>query len=186
MATLTITEGRSPRRVYQTLEKLAGEELKKCVEIWHGKYLPQHFSTGAAKRYGYQARDLAYNRSKRRRYGHDKPLVKTGAAMRSVATSIRLSSKRMRSKGVIRANGVMPAPRYMYITQRTSKWNYRFENGKWKRDGRPVGTKTFQPFAELVKTLPQEEAYLAVQFKKLLRGRLKEASPKQVRRYYGR
>ncbi len=91
-----------------TLNREVKKLMQKALRNWHKNTLPRHFRRGAAGRYGYMPRDKKYNRYKQRRYGHSKPLVKTGDLQRMVsrAATIRGTSKRARAS--------MKAPRYLY------------------------------------------------------------------------
>lgn len=90
------------------LRRAVKAELQKTVEDWHENILPRHFARGAKQRYGYQDRSDKYNRWKRKKFGHSRPLEKTGQLKRQVLRRARISGT---SK---RATVTMDAPRYMY------------------------------------------------------------------------
>lgn len=60
--------------------------LKMAAEEWQVKFAPRHFRYGAAKKYGMQPRSAKHVKRKRRRFGHNKPLVFTGETERWVRT----------------------------------------------------------------------------------------------------
>jgi hypothetical protein len=55
-----------------------------AADFWHEKLLPKHFDRGAYREYRYQARTRAHERRKARKFGHNRPLVYSGALERQV------------------------------------------------------------------------------------------------------
>ena len=188
MASVTIEEGRSPRKTYLSLDRLMKETLAEISGVWHEKFLPLHFKEGNQRRYEMAPRDLFYNRSKEKRYGHKRPLVKSGAAMRQISTSMKVATRNQKARGMTQTTVRMSAPRYLYYTQRTKNWKYVWSEKrggfKWRRDGY-VGNKVLQPHKEITKLLPQEREVLVREYSRRMRARLNEVSPKSRRRFEG-
>lgn len=71
------------RREVNVARRLAHED---ALFHWHAKFKPRHFETSAYSRYHYQRRSRKYEEQKRRRHGHNRPLVFSGESMtRSLA-----------------------------------------------------------------------------------------------------
>lgn len=77
--------------------KVAREALGAIGLEWHDKFLPLHFKRGAKSKYGYRERTAKYNREKRKRHNHTKPLVNTGDMQQELtgAASIRPTRQRV-------------------------------------------------------------------------------------------
>jgi hypothetical protein len=67
-----------PRTVKRGFPKALRGGLMKAVKDWHARSLPKHFRAGAFTRYGYSRRTTKYQERKERRFGHRRPLVRTG------------------------------------------------------------------------------------------------------------
>ena len=89
--------------------------LQEVVEIWHRRYLPRHFQTGAVAQYNYQKRSRDYMRRKARRKGHQMPLVYGGDLKRQVTRSARIMGSRRR------AVASMSGPSYLYRYRKDSR-----------------------------------------------------------------
>lgn len=63
-------------------------------ETWHERHRPHHFSHEAYARYpdAYIRRKRSYNERKRRKLGHDRPLVKSGEVERESKTVTRMTA----------------------------------------------------------------------------------------------
>lgn len=66
----------------------------KLAVFWHTRILWKHFHPMGAREYGYKARSPEYEANKRKRLGHDKPLVHLGRLDRHLDSrgNIRISS----------------------------------------------------------------------------------------------
>ena len=137
-----------------------------AVTEWHADIMPEHFTVAGGKKYAYQprkgdnepprilrssgklagrtVRNNAYSWEKRRRFGHNKPLVYTGASEQDAKSAVKVSSrKKAGAAGVVEASAAMPnLPKYFY--QRRKDHN---------APDKP---------AELTRALPEEERRLAV------------------------
>ena len=72
------------------------QELHGAGEHWHKKFRKRHFETSAFDRYRYTKRSKKYNRLKKRKLGHTKPLVFTGVSQRlSQGKTIRETPKKV-------------------------------------------------------------------------------------------
>jgi hypothetical protein len=132
-----MTESPGPRIAKRLIQDAAAEAAKKTAEYWHEKYLPGHFTVEGGKKYGYQprkgddqapyllrpvgsmgfarrVRNNAYSWRKRRMFGHNKPLVFTGASEQAAKQQVRLSTRFQRSTGTVVATAAMNLPTYFY------------------------------------------------------------------------
>lgn len=94
----TITYRRSPEHTLRELRQAVKSGLKRLVEQWHQRALPEHFEPIARRRYGYQRRTQRYQKRKLRVKHHDNPLVWSGT-LRDTATrraAVTGSSKQAR------------------------------------------------------------------------------------------
>lgn len=57
---------------------------RKAAELHHRRHMREHFQPGAIAKYGYAPRSAAYQRRKKRLYGHNLPLVYTGNTRRTI------------------------------------------------------------------------------------------------------
>lgn len=70
------------------------EEFAEAGQFWHRTYRPRHFTMQAYTLYGYQPRARGYVKRKRKKLGHNRPLVFTGVSEDlSRAKTIRATSK---------------------------------------------------------------------------------------------
>lgn len=81
--------------------ELQKEALQEQIQDWHLRYLPKHFKRSAITDYGYAIRTAAYEQKKRRKYGHQDPLVWSGRTRRMALASIRISGTGKRARGVL-------------------------------------------------------------------------------------
>lgn len=82
---------------------------------WHRNTLPGHFTPAAASRYRYRKRGEKHEAEKLRKFGHNRPLVFTGALAAQVMRLARVTST---GKGV---RIVMKGPRYLYQRRKDYK-----------------------------------------------------------------
>ncbi len=102
------------------VNRLLRFEFAKIGRWWHRVARPRHFNRGAFQRYGYTPRKGGYNRRKRRKFGHTKPLVLTGETFRLSNTH----QVRATAKGVTVAYNSL---RKLNFKARGSKVNMRAE-----------------------------------------------------------
>lgn len=93
------------------LNKFTRNALNSVGERWHGRYLERHFTRRGARIYGYGARSgepgsgrpekRSYTAWKKKKKGHNKPLVKSGRGMQEALANkkfkARISSKLRRA-----------------------------------------------------------------------------------------
>ena len=91
------------------------ESLREIGIDWHRRSLPKHFTETAAHKYRYQRRTVKHRREKLRRFGHQRPLVFTGALAQQVKRMARITPT---SKGV---RVIMKGPRYLYMRRKDQK-----------------------------------------------------------------
>jgi len=91
MATRTtlVTQRSTAERVAE-FGSVRREGLQEIARLWHTGYLPLHFREFAASRYGYQARSRQYQRRKRRRQGHARPMVWSGRMERDLQSAAQI------------------------------------------------------------------------------------------------
>lgn len=98
----------SPDHTAKIFRPILKEELQNVIRFWHKDMLPNHFTTTAVNRYGYQKRSKKYMIRKARKFGHQRALVFSGEMERQVTRMIRVSGS---SK---RARGRLSGPRYLF------------------------------------------------------------------------
>lgn len=87
--------------------------LGAAAKQWQREFAERHFEPFAAAKYGYRRRTEKYNARKRRRFGHEMPLVWTGTTHEWVTTRFQEPTVR-RSGESIRARLQIKAPTYFY------------------------------------------------------------------------
>lgn len=66
--------------------QLSREAVAAACRHWQERYLPKHFTAKARALYRYPWGDPSYRQKKRRRFGHDLPLVLTGKSRNQILT----------------------------------------------------------------------------------------------------
>lgn len=107
------------------ISKRAANEIRKQTlaelgEKWHGDYRNKHFTPAGASEYGYKKRKKAYNRIKKRIFGHTNPLEFTGRS-REASRHHRVASTRHDVRVI------MPGVRAFNFKNRHSNINMREE-----------------------------------------------------------
>ena len=99
--------------------KLLNQEVKASLGEaglrWHRNTLPGHFTPAAASRYRYKKRSEKHEEAKLRKFGHNKPLVFSGALAAQVMRAARITAT---GKGV---RVVMRGPKYLYQRRKDYK-----------------------------------------------------------------
>ena len=99
-----------PAATKRALSAAMRKALGKAGMQWYRDVMSGHFRANAGARYGYAPRSKRHRAAKRRRFGHDIPLVFTGASERAARAAVRIQS------AAKRARVVLPAiPRYFYM-----------------------------------------------------------------------
>lgn len=129
-------------KAYRYATRIFGQGLANAAVVWRDKYMPGHFETWATRKYGYEARTRKYEKRKRIKYGHNRPLVLTGQTLR-MATQQLLDPKISNRAGKIGAEVRIRAPRHFFMFN--------------KNDGR----KFIDKRDELTRTVESERARLA-------------------------
>lgn len=137
MLHVTSTQSGGPRDTQKMIADAARDAAVDVVKYWHDRYLPEHFTVAGGKKYGYQPRkgdnepprvlrskgklanrtvsNNAYSWQKRRKFGHNKPLVYTGASEQAAKAVVKLSSRIRKADGQVVGTAAMPAlPKYFY------------------------------------------------------------------------
>lgn len=91
------------------------EALREVGREWHHQTLPRHFVDGASSRYRMRPRSAAHQERKLHRFGHQRPLVFSGAM---AAELKRIAEIKPTSKGV---RVKMRGPKYLYRYRKDSK-----------------------------------------------------------------
>ena len=94
---------------------------QKVAEFWHGTILGKHFEEGAVQEYGYSHRTTKYRIRKRKKFGHDRPLVFTGNLEKLMKRTrdIRVGKK----GGYLGADIVLHGPSYLYAYHKGTQVN---------------------------------------------------------------
>ena len=98
----------SPEATRKEMRKAVKPELAETLVEWHEKFLPVHFTVRGHFAYRYQMRDARYVKIKRRKLGHNRPLVWSGRMERMLTRMLRISGTAKR------ATGRMTGPKYLY------------------------------------------------------------------------
>ena len=117
---------RSPSDVSKELRGAVKQANARVARRWHDKWMPQHFTQKAGRRYDYQPRqgqmqpgmiprsrggmkpNPAYYWTKKRKKGHTRPLVWSGDAERKARRMVKISATAKR------ATAAMKMPGYFY------------------------------------------------------------------------
>lgn len=92
------------------------EGLRETLEFWHEEILEKHFKESAYSRYKYTARARSYVKRKRKRLGHNRPLVYSGNTRRQL-----MRARRLNVRSAKKAKLIMTAPAHVnYRTTRRS------------------------------------------------------------------
>lgn len=68
-------------------ESVRSDAMKDTGLLWHQTMLPRHFQENAYQIYRYKLRTKSYEKRKRRKRGHNRPLVWKGDLMKAVTQS---------------------------------------------------------------------------------------------------
>ena len=93
------------------VEKLFGQALADGGRFWRDNYLGLHFQYQAMDRYRYGQRTAKYQKAKRIKWGHNKPLVWSGQSLRAATQQLRDPVAR-KEKGKVGANVPVTVPWY--------------------------------------------------------------------------
>lgn len=77
------------------------EAWKLTGEMYHKRITPEHFTQQGARRYNYKTRTFKHQRRKRKRFGHNNPLVFTGRMRRKVKQVRKVRARRGGRGGVV-------------------------------------------------------------------------------------
>ncbi len=95
----------------EKLQVMTFEALEDTGKFWHDSFMPWHFQAFGRGKYHYAPRAAAYERRKQRKFGHQDPLVFTGAARNLAMLPPRL--RRFKSTNSVTV--VLPGlPKYFY------------------------------------------------------------------------
>jgi hypothetical protein len=83
------TPGSAPERI---INKFTKEINKQVLRQWHEEFRPKHFLAGAGSVYHYQRRTVATMVRKRKKYGHNRPIVMRGLTYIALGQIRRLTS----------------------------------------------------------------------------------------------
>lgn len=95
--------------------KVMRHVLRNRMEFWKSEMLPTHFQNNELTRpgggYGYEARSAKYQIRKARKYGHQRPLVRTGRLEGVVRANSTITATQ--HKATFRAKGYFPMTQQM-------------------------------------------------------------------------
>ena len=127
-------KGLHPGIIERELKRAIKKANFEVVNAWHKTFLPEHFTSGAVRKYGYMPRNIKYNRAKKKKLGHQRPLEFSGHGKSQALKNIKISGT---SKG---ARGRMPGTQV-----------FNFQRHSWSPDMRE----------ELLATTKLEDSVLA-------------------------
>ena len=96
------------------------QSLYEAANYWREKFLPKHFEESAYARYGIPARTKKYIRRKRRRFGHNQPLVWLGRS-KAMILNDRGEPLTRRKAGVLGVELRIAAPKHFFQYRKTGK-----------------------------------------------------------------
>lgn len=113
VAAFKITEtGPTPRNVRPHMAKIQRHMWDTMARHWHRYIRPKHFTPAGAAEYGYRPRTADYVDKKRKKYGHNDPLVFTGTSKRlSRIARITATSKGSKTRMSVPALNFHPSTR---------------------------------------------------------------------------
>lgn len=82
------------------------EVNRGMLQRWAERYLPLHFEGGATQRYGYRPRSAGYVARKRRKVGHNIPLVYTGRLREAIQKGVIIRATQ--HKASLKSRGYFP------------------------------------------------------------------------------
>jgi hypothetical protein len=89
--------------------------MLNTAEMWHRTMLPKHFRASATSEYQYRRRSKKHLRQKRKRVGHEIPLVYSGDMK-------RMLTRRSKVGGTAkRVSVTMSGPRYLYMRRKNTR-----------------------------------------------------------------
>ncbi len=94
----------TPNFAAERNKPLSDRAMKQAMLQWHRRIAPEHFTTAAVGRYGYQKRAKGYQIRKARRFGHTRPLVYRGRLRAEVLRRIRVMTYRYKRKSKIKGS----------------------------------------------------------------------------------
>lgn len=92
-------KGLHPGNTIAELKRAVKAANIATIEAWHQTFLPEHFESGATFKYGYRGRTPRYNKRKRKKYGHNRPLEFSGTGKRAAVRQIRVSGTSKSARG---------------------------------------------------------------------------------------
>lgn len=119
-------------------KKVSAVAWEEAAEVWHTKILPKHFEVGAFREYRYATRSRAYEKRKRQKKGHRRPMVFKGDLRRSVLRQreVRVATA-VSTKRTGAATIKLRGPRYLRGVHRGRGPNFREElQAMSNRDGK--------------------------------------------------
>lgn len=118
---MEITGG--PEHMKDQWPRIKEDALDKLGEFWHEEYYPLHFKSFAPGKYGYEPRTYDYRQRKRRKHGHDQPLVFSGSFKRDttswaeIVTTQNKATVKMRASVLNLVNRAINDPNYPNIKE---------------------------------------------------------------------
>jgi len=100
-------------------KSITGKGMELMLLEWHRKTMPQHFKSGAARKYHYVPRTKRYSIRKNRYAPRPAPLSYTGAMAKQVAGRIKI--KRSDTKKKAKVRGTMWANVFAFLRRRGSE-----------------------------------------------------------------
>lgn len=98
--------GPTPPAVKRALPRIMKRGLNRMARKWLRENLRIHFTEEGARRYDYTPRDPKYVRAKRKKVGHNRPLVSTGKTRKQALSRSRVRGTSSRVKVTINAPGL--------------------------------------------------------------------------------
>ena len=166
MLSIEVVKRWDPRLKQKEIRSVLRRIWKLLAAHWHKKFLKRHFTVEGAKTYGYKwPRTEKYTRDKRRKFGHNLPLVYTGLLRDKAKAPPRITAT------VKRATLRMSAPDYVY---KYHKYIKQQERAKRTGSGK-VYREQPNKYAEMIAVSPRE----IVELKRIAKARIRKWLGKQ-------
>ena len=96
-------KGVSIEKQQKAFETAIRQGFRDAVTFWQKTFARGHFSPNARFKYSYAPRSKAYEARKKKKYGHNLPLVWTGATRRTIQSRFaRPTVQKIRATGMFR------------------------------------------------------------------------------------
>ncbi len=108
----------TPDLLLEDKKSITGRGMELMMLNWHRQTMPDHYKSGAARKYHYEPRKKAYCIRKNRYAPRPAPLSYTGAMQKQTRSKIKI--KRTETKKKAKVRGTMWANVFAFLKRRSS------------------------------------------------------------------